>query len=304
MDSRDLRNLAEAWESITTPETETEQLDEQGRMTGPQRRARQAQQQSAAAQSRQQSGEALRSFVNRGGLIGAFGRALEARRQEVAGRRQLKQDEAESRAQARRLGDAPARETGMSRPATPAVAAKPDTAPAPQTVAASGGAGGRVTVGKKYAATLGGKQGTVTYDASGKKTFTANAPTKPVASDTKPVTPAGSAVADAKPATPVKRPSILSDLDDLKRMRAASLMRQQGRTLPGGKIPVGSDLKKLNQDLDLFDIVKGYLLDEGATEEEALKRMAVMTEEERNEIIESSCGSDRPMKKKKKKSGY
>lgn len=257
MDSRDLHNLAEAWESITTPETETEQLDEQGRMTGPQRRARQAQQQSAAAQSRQQSGEALRSFVNRGGLIGAFGRALEARRQEVAGRRQLKQDEAESRAQARRLGDAPARETGMPRLATPAVAAKPDTTPA-----------------------------------------------KPVVSDTKPATPAGSAVADAKPATPVKRPSILSDLDDLKRMRAASLMRQQGRTLPGGKIPVGSDLKKLNQDLDLFDIVKGYLLDEGATEEEALKRMAVMTEEERNEIIESSCGSDRPMKKKKKKSGY
>ena len=40
-----------------------------------------------------------------------------------------------------------------------------------------------------------------------------------------------------------KRPSILSDVDDLKRMRSASLMRQQGRTLPGGKIPVGSDLK-------------------------------------------------------------
>ena len=47
-----------------------------------------------------------------------------------------------------------------------------------------------------------------------------------------------------KPAPAVaKRPSILSDVDDLKRMRAASLMRQQGRTLPGGKIPVGSDLK-------------------------------------------------------------
>ena len=136
MDSRDLRNLAEAWESITTPETETEQLDEQ-RLSGPQRRARQAEQQAAAAQSRQKAGEAVKSFVDRGGLIGAFGRALEKRRQEVAAQRQLKQDEAESRAQARRLGDAPARETGMPRPAAPAVAAKPapvaakpDTAPA------------------------------------------------------------------------------------------------------------------------------------------------------------------------------
>jgi len=59
------------------------------------------------------------------------------------------------------------------------------------------------------------------------------------------------------------------------------------------------------QHVDLFDIVKGHLLDEGATEEEALKRMAVMTEEERNEILES-CGMEHGGKKKKdkKKSGY
>ena len=53
-------------------------------------------------------------------------------------------------------------------------------------------------------------------------------------------------VAKAQPTpTPAvaKRPSILSDVDDLKRMRAASLMRQQGKRLPSGKIPVGSDLK-------------------------------------------------------------
>ncbi|MHA1940068.1 MAG: hypothetical protein ACW97O_17885, partial [Candidatus Thorarchaeota archaeon] len=132
MDSRDLRNLAEAWESITTPETETEQLDEQ-RLSGPQRRERQAEQQAAAAQSRQKAGEAVKSFADRGGLIGAFGRALEKRRQEVAAQRQLKQDEAESRVQARRLGDAPARETGMPRPAAPAVAAKPAPAAAKPT---------------------------------------------------------------------------------------------------------------------------------------------------------------------------
>ena len=88
-------------------------------------------------------------------------------------------------------------------PAKPAPA-KPAPAPA-QTVAASGGAGGQVTVGRKYAATLGGKQGTVTYDASGKKTFTANAaaPAAPAAGgDTKPTTPTGATVADKKPAVP------------------------------------------------------------------------------------------------------
>lgn len=37
---------------------------------------------------------------------------------------------------------------------------------------------------------------------------------------------------------------------------------------------------------DLFDIVKGHLVSEGLTEEEAIKKMVTMTEEERNEILE------------------
>lgn len=41
-------------------------------------------------------------------------------------------------------------------------------------VAAAGGKGGTVTSGTKYAATLGGKKGNVTYDDAGKKTFTAD----------------------------------------------------------------------------------------------------------------------------------
>ena len=52
---------------------------------------------------------------------------------------------------------------------------------------------------------------------------------------------------------------------------------------------------------DLFDIVKGHLIDEGLTEEEALKKMLTLTDEERSEIIEGSCGSK---KDKKKKGGY
>jgi len=39
------------------------------------------------------------------------------------------------------------------------------------------------------------------------------------------------------------------------------------------------------QHTDLFDIVKGHLMNEGATEQEALKRMVNMTQEERNAIL-------------------
>ena len=37
---------------------------------------------------------------------------------------------------------------------------------------------------------------------------------------------------------------------------------------------------------DLFDIVKGHLVNEGLTEEEAIQKMVTMTEEERNAIVE------------------
>ena len=135
--------------------------------------------------------------------------------------------------------------------------------------------------------------------------------------DTAPAKPAGGAVADkVTPAAPARR-SLAQDLADLRAMRTASQMRQKGQKI-NGKIPTGADVQAASRSVsdfnkaarqyqtnsaDLFDIVKGYLLDEGATEEEALKRMAVMTEEERNEIIESSCGGGHS-KKKKKKSGY
>ena len=58
---------------------------------------------------------------------------------------------------------------------------------------------------------------------------------------------------------------------------------------------------QLKQSADLFDIVKGHFIDEGLTEEEALKKMITLTDEERSEIIEGSCGSK---KDKKKKGGY
>ena len=60
---------------------------------------------------------------------------------------------------------------------------------------------------------------------------------------------------------------------------------------------------QLKQSADLFDIVKGHFIDEGLTEEEALKKMITLTDEERSEIIEGSCGSKKD-KKKSKKGGY
>ena len=40
------------------------------------------------------------------------------------------------------------------------------------------------------------------------------------------------------------------------------------------------------EEVDVVDIVKGHLIDEGATEEEALKAMLSMTEEQINAIVE------------------
>ena len=79
---------------------------------------------------------------------------------------------------------------------------------------------------------------------------------------------------------------------------------------PGGannyRLPVrtpqnAKNVEYYKDDVDLFDIVKGHLVDEGLTEEEALKKMLTLTDEERSEIIEGSCGSK---KDKKRKGGY
>jgi len=62
-------------------------------------------------------------------------------------------------------------------PATPSAKVEPSSSEKPgestgKVVNAAGGKGGTVTSGTKYAATLGGKKGNVTYDDAGKKTFT------------------------------------------------------------------------------------------------------------------------------------
>ena len=41
------------------------------------------------------------------------------------------------------------------------------------------------------------------------------------------------------------------------------------------------------EEVDVFDIVRGHLIDEGATESEAIKAMLSMTEEEINAVVEA-----------------
>ena len=70
---------------------------------------------------------------------------------------------------------------------------------------------------------------------------------------------------------------------------------------PTGARPMGAR-NRMREELDIFDTIKEYLIDEGATEEEALKQMLTLTDEQRTEILEGSCGSKK--KKKSKKGGY
>ena len=87
-----------------------------------------------------------------------------------------------------------------------------------------------------------------------------------------------------------------------------------GYQLPAGARPVtapgrrpmarpGARNRMRMEELDIFDTIKEYLIDEGATEEEALKQMLTLTDKQRTEILEGSCGS-KSKKKKSRKGGY
>jgi hypothetical protein len=83
----------------------------------------------------------------------------------------------------------------------------------------------------------------------------------------------------------------------LRKMRLASKMRQKGDDVKGADI---SDKqlddaiksgrletrKSVRESVDVFDVIKGHLIDEGLTEEEAITKMVNMTNEEKAEIIE------------------
>jgi hypothetical protein len=94
--------------------------------------------------------------------------------------------------------------------------------------------------------------------------------------------------------------------EGMGRLLSGALLRKAADAVKKSKTeqtPTKEDTKSsMKEDVDLFDIIKGHLIDEGLTEEEALKKMLTLTDDERSEIIEGSCDSKN--KKKMKKGGY
>jgi hypothetical protein len=92
----------------------------------------------------------------------------------------------------------------------------------------------------------------------------------------------------------VKDPKIAADAK-----RKAELEAIRAKAKADTMSRMGGRNRARMEEVDIFDTIKEYLIGEGATEEEALKQMLTLTDEQRTEIIEGSCGS-----KKKKKGGY
>jgi hypothetical protein len=118
---------------------------------------------------------------------------------------------------------------------------------------------------------------------------------RPAATAAKPAATAKPAPAAApKPATPAPQPKIKQDVADIKSMQAASQARQAS-SAPAAKptpkpTPAATGSKKpgsVYSSFDMFDVVKGHLIDEGyaETEEAALAIMANMSEEWKASII-------------------
>ena len=98
----------------------------------------------------------------------------------------------------------------------------------------------------------------------------------------------------------VKDPKIAADAArkaELAALRAKA--KEDTMKKKESPVPAMSGRMREETELDVFDTIKEYLIGEGATEEEALQQMLTLTDEQRTEIIEGSCGS-----KKKKKGGY
>ena len=112
-------------------------------------------------------------------------------------------------------------------------------------------------------------------------------------------TPATKAPESKKPeskGTP-KMSKMQRDAAEIRAMRK----RSQKRIIAQGGTPATPLVK---DDVDPFEIIKGYLIDEGyaGSEEAALVIMTNMSQAWQDQIIESSCGGH--SKKKKKKKGY
>ena len=80
----------------------------------------------------------------------------------------------------------------------------------------------------------------------------------------------------------VKDPKIAADAARKAELEA---IRAKAKADTMKKSRLGEDVE-----LDVFDTIKEYLIGEGATEEEALKQMTILTDEQRTEILEGIIG--------------
>ena len=96
--------------------------------------------------------------------------------------------------------------------------------------------------------------------------------------------------------------AVLGPADQSPEAEAARTGKRKGPA--NSKTKVGLPNKQqpasMKEDADLFDLVKGHLMDEGLSEKEALEKMLTLTDEERTEMVEGSCMGGKDRKKKKK----
>ena len=113
----------------------------------------------------------------------------------------------------------------------------------------------------------------------------AAAPAKPAGTAPSPKTSATTTPAPATTSAPA-RPSLSSQVDDLKKMRARSLERQ-GKPLSAATVASSTTPAFQANSFDVFDAIKGHLIDEGYadTEEAALMIMANMSKEWGESIV-------------------
>jgi hypothetical protein len=130
--------------------------------------------------------------------------------------------------------------------------------------------------------------------AAGAPARPAAAPTRPAATAPATPKPAATTTPTPAPSTSPSRPSLSSQADEIRKMRAGSLQRQ-GRTLDAATVSGTTRPAYQANSFDVFDVIKGHLIDEGYadTEEAALVIMANMSEEWREEILEGK--TDRPL---------
>ena len=96
--------------------------------------------------------------------------------------------------------------------------------------------------------------------------------------------------------------TVLGPADQSPEAEAARLGKRKGPGTPMKKpgAPNKQQPASMKEDADVFDLVKGHLMDEGLSEKEALEKMLTLTDEERTEMVEGSCMGGKDRKKKKK----